>query len=141
MVEIGKAAGKKITALITDMDRPLGSAVNTYPNLNSVGFAARAGESATFTNYTISNGGRFATGTLLDADTGAAYAIFDGLDGVTVDGNTIIVEGGENGYLVLLFLFGSLFRFPGSGDSLFLGGTEIFQTLFRIDRGLLDDEY
>ena len=27
MVEIGKAAGKKITALITDMDRPLGSAV------------------------------------------------------------------------------------------------------------------
>ena len=78
---------------------PLGSAVNTYPNLNSVGFAARAGESATFTNYTISNGGRFATGTLLDADTGAAYAIFDGLDGVTVDGNTIIVEGGENGAL------------------------------------------
>ena len=27
MVEIGKAAGKKITALITDMDRPLGSAI------------------------------------------------------------------------------------------------------------------
>ncbi len=27
MVEIGKAAGKRVTALITDMDRPLGSAV------------------------------------------------------------------------------------------------------------------
>ena len=78
---------------------PLGSAVNTYPNLNSVGFAARAGESAAFTNYTISNGGRFATGTLLDAETGATYAIFDGLDGVAVDGNVITVDGGENGVL------------------------------------------
>ena len=79
---------------------PLGSAVNTYPNLNSVGFAANAGESATFINYTISNGGRFATGTLLDAETGATYAIFDGLDGVSVEGNAITVNGGEHGILV-----------------------------------------
>ena len=78
---------------------PLGSAVNTYPNLNSVGFAARAGESATFTNYTIENGGRFARGILLNAETGATYTIFDGLDGITVDGDIITVAGGDTGVL------------------------------------------
>ncbi|MBQ3373552.1 MAG: family 78 glycoside hydrolase catalytic domain [Oscillospiraceae bacterium] len=79
---------------------PLGAAVNTYPNLNSVGFAARAGENAVFTNYTIENGGRFARGILLDAETGAGYSIFEGLDGIGVDGSTITVNGGENGVLV-----------------------------------------
>ena len=79
---------------------PLGSSVNTYPNLNSVGFAARPGESAALKNYTISNGGRFATGTLLDEKTGATYAIFDGLGGIAVNGDTITVSGGDNGVLV-----------------------------------------
>ncbi|MBQ8076340.1 MAG: family 78 glycoside hydrolase catalytic domain [Oscillospiraceae bacterium] len=78
---------------------PLGDSVNTYPNLNSVGFASRAGESATFTNYAIENGGRFARGTLLDADTGATYAIFEGLDGISVDGTSITVDGGEQGVI------------------------------------------
>ena len=68
-------------------------------NLNSVGFAANAGDTATFTNYKIENGGRYATGTLLDAETGATYSIFDGMDGVTVDGNTITVNGGDAGVL------------------------------------------
>lgn len=72
---------------------------NTFPNLNSVGFAANAGDTATFTNYKIENGGRYATGTLLDAETGATYSIFDGMDGVTVDGNTITVNGGDAGVL------------------------------------------
>ena len=72
---------------------------NTFPNLNSVGFAANAGDSATFTDYKIENGGKYATGTLFDEKTGASYSIFDGMDGVTVDGNKITVEGGDNGVL------------------------------------------
>ena len=72
---------------------------NTFPNLNSVGFAANAGDSATFTDYKIENGGKYATGTLLDAETGATYSIFDGMDGVTVDGNIITVNGGDAGVL------------------------------------------
>ena len=72
---------------------------NTFPNLNSVGFAANAGDSATFTDYKIENGGRYATGTLLDESTGATYVIFDGMDGVTVDGNVITVNGGDAGTL------------------------------------------
>ena len=72
---------------------------NTFPNLNSVGFAANTGDSATFTDYKIENGGKYATGTLLDAETGATYSIFDGMDGVTVDGNTITVNGGNAGVL------------------------------------------
>ena len=77
-----------------------GSEHNNYPILNSVGFAANAGEGATFTNYAISNGGKFARGALLDETTGATYAIFEGLDGVTVDGGAIAVDGGESGVLV-----------------------------------------
>ena len=79
---------------------PLGEAVNTYPNLNNVGFAARAGESAVFTDYKIENWGRFAGGTLLDAETGATYCIFEGLEGLAIDGNAITVSGGETGVLV-----------------------------------------
>ena len=78
---------------------PLGSDVNTYPNLNSVGFAARAGESAVFTGYAIENGGKFARGTLLNAETGATCSIFEGMDGITVEGNTITVSGGDKGVL------------------------------------------
>ena len=79
---------------------PLGAAeVNTYPMLGCVGFAANPGESAVFTDYTISNAGKFARGTLLDEKRGATYAIFDGLDGLSVDGSAITVAGGENGVL------------------------------------------
>ena len=72
---------------------------NTYPNLNSVGFAANAGERATFSNYRIENAGKYARGTLLDADTGATYAIFEDLEGVRVEGDAITVDGGESGAL------------------------------------------
>ena len=54
---------------------------NCYPHLNSVGFAMNLGESATFENYQIENGGRFARGLLYAADA------------------PITVEGGEEGYL------------------------------------------
>ena len=77
-----------------------GSEHNNYPILNSVGFAANAGEGATFTNYAIENAGKFGRGTLFGENVGATYAIFDGLDGLTVDGGAITVDGGADGALV-----------------------------------------
>jgi alpha-L-rhamnosidase len=75
------------------------SSYNTFPNLNSVGFAAQAGQSAVFTDYKISNSGKYATGDLFGQETGATYSIFDGMDGVAAEGNTITVDGGESGVL------------------------------------------
>ena len=72
-----------------------GSECNTYPMLGWVGFGAREGGTAVFTDYRIENGGKFARGTLLDEHTGATYAIFEGLEGVNVDGNTITVTADE----------------------------------------------
>lgn len=75
-----------------------GGNYNSYPNLNSIGFYAAPGETATFSNYQLLNVG-YGTGTLFDETTGATTAIFDGLDGLTVDGSQITVDGGENGIL------------------------------------------
>ncbi|WP_270739381.1 family 78 glycoside hydrolase catalytic domain [Massilioclostridium coli] len=64
---------------------------NSFPNLNSIGFAVPAGETATYSNMTVENMG-YGTGTLFGAEIGATYDIFNGLDGVTVnDDNTITV--------------------------------------------------
>ena len=41
---------------------------NCYPHLNNVGFAMNPGEKATFANYKIENGGKFARGTLYAVD-------------------------------------------------------------------------
>ncbi|MBC5788144.1 family 78 glycoside hydrolase catalytic domain [Clostridium facile] len=73
---------------------PLGAGgnYNSFPNVNSVGFAVPAGETATYSNFEIRNPGPYSTGMLFDATTGATYDIFKGLDGVTVnDDNTITV--------------------------------------------------
>ena len=87
----------KTSAIVVN---PMGSGeTNTYPNLSSVGFAANAGEGATFTNYAIENAGKFGRGTLFGENTGATYAIFNGLDGITVDGGAITVDGGAEGVL------------------------------------------
>lgn len=75
------------------------SSYNSYPNLNSIGFAAKAGESATFTDYKVENGGSYGTGTLFGENTGATYKIFDSMDGVSVAGNVITVDGGAAGTL------------------------------------------
>lgn len=73
---------------------------NTFPNLCSVGFALDPGMEASFTGYKIENGGKFAEGVLLDETTGATYAIFDGLEGISVDGDVITADGGEKGIIV-----------------------------------------
>ena len=75
------------------------SSENCFPMLASVGFAAEAGQSAVFSDYTIENAGNYSFGTLLGADTGAGYSIFEGMDGITVDSAnaSITVDGGESG--------------------------------------------
>ena len=74
------------------------SDVMSVPNLNSIGFAADAGETAVFTDFELQNPS-YGTGTVFGQNIGATYAIWDGKDGITVDQNSITVTGGENGTL------------------------------------------
>lgn len=75
------------------------SSYNTFPNLASIGFAARAGEKAVFTDYKVENGGKYGTGTLFGETAGATYTIFDGLTGITVAGNQITVDSSAGAVL------------------------------------------
>lgn len=72
---------------------------NTYPNLNQIGFAARAGQEAIFTNFTIENGGDYGSGILFGADIGATYQIFKDFSGISVSQDQIVVQGGEDGII------------------------------------------
>ena len=67
----------------------------TFPNLNSIGFAYRAGEKAIFTDYRLENP-MYGTGTLFGEEVGATYAIWEGMDGVEIKGNAITVGGEED---------------------------------------------
>jgi alpha-L-rhamnosidase len=51
-----------------------------------------------FEDYSIMNVGQGEKVALMDATTGAGYDIFKGIDGVSVAGNKITVEGGAFGY-------------------------------------------
>ncbi|MCR4903106.1 MAG: glycoside hydrolase family 78 protein [Butyrivibrio sp.] len=90
--------GTECATSISVNDLGSDSSYNTYPNLNSVGFAVNDGERAVFENFTIKNGGKYGTETLFDANTGATYSIFEGLNGLTVKGSTIEVDGGTVAY-------------------------------------------
>ena len=85
---------------------PLGSShdYNSFPNAASIGFAVPAGGQAVYTDIALHYPGKYEdpyeVGDLFGAETGATYAIFDGLDGVTVDGAAVRVDGGETGVLV-----------------------------------------
>ena len=83
---------------------PLGGShdYNSFPNLCSIGFAVPAGQSASYEGLTLHeynvSGVPELDGILYDAQTGAGYGIFEGLDGVTVgDDGVITVDGGEAG--------------------------------------------
>lgn len=76
---------------------PLGSDIsyNSFPNLNGIGFSVPDGDSVVYTDVQVRNPGSHSDDVLLfGEDTGATYAIFDGIDGVTVDGGAITVRGG-----------------------------------------------
>lgn len=76
---------------------------NTFPNLNSIGFAVNAGGTAYYNNLAVDMFGENDEAVVLfDRETGATYSIFEGLKGVTVstDEDKITVEGGEEGTLV-----------------------------------------
>ena len=69
---------------------------NTFPNLNSIGFAVNAGETALYSDLGIDMYGDYDDDMVLfDQTTGATYSIFEGLEGVTVssDEDLITVDG------------------------------------------------
>lgn len=75
-----------------------GNNYNTFPILNSIGFYASPGEKVEFKNYELRNVGEGREATLFGKDTGATYAIFEGIKGVQVNGDKIIVENDAFGY-------------------------------------------
>lgn len=71
----------------------------TFPNLNSIGFAAEAGQKAVFTDFELKNPG-LGTGTLFGEQTGATYGIWDDKEGIAIEGNKITVTGTEADIIV-----------------------------------------
>ena len=84
---------------------PLGNThdYNSFPNAANIGFAVPAGGQAVYTEIALHYPGAYEeayeVGDLFGAHVGATYAIFEGLDGITVDGETIRADGGANGIL------------------------------------------
>jgi alpha-L-rhamnosidase len=79
-----------------------GNNYNTYPNLNSIGFASRQGDEVVFFNYRILNKGRSNPehNQVFGANTGATYDIFYKLQGVSVNNGTITVKNNSKETLV-----------------------------------------
>ena len=94
---------------------------NCYPHLNSVGFMMNPGDSATFSDYKIENGGKFARGTLFDMD--YLMAIMPEVD----QGERFTVTGGEKGFLT--------YADPTQGGAPYLRKT--FEAGKNIDRAWL----
>lgn len=71
---------------ITITNYGAGGNFNTFPNLNSVGFASRPGDEVVFTNYKILNKGQSSTdnNVVFDTKTGSTYSVFEKLPGVTL---------------------------------------------------------
>ncbi len=70
-----------------------GNNFNSFPNLNSVGFASEPGDKVVYTNYTIKSGGQSSpdNNILFNESTAENYSIFESLEGVSVSGNKITV--------------------------------------------------
>lgn len=90
----GRGSGITITNYGT------GGNFNTFPNLNSVGFASKPGDEVVYTNYMILNKGQSNpdNNILFDFNSGATYTIFKSIPGVTVDhdNRSIIVKNNSN---------------------------------------------
>ncbi len=78
----------KLKEKVTVNDLGGDSSYNSYPNLGSIGLSG----DAVFTDFRVQNGGHYGESVLFDAETGATYAIFDGMEGVEADGNVITVS-------------------------------------------------
>lgn len=92
-----------INGVVVDENRqlnPLGNThdYNSFPNLAKIGFAVPAGESATFRNVAVHYPGhyveKYEVDDLFSEKAGATYAIFEELEGVSVNGGTITVTAG-----------------------------------------------
>ncbi len=83
-------------ASITITNYGSGGNFNTFPNLNSIGFASRPGDEVILTNYRINNKGQSSTdnNVVFDANTGCTYSLFERIPGVTLGmgGNEITVK-------------------------------------------------
>ncbi len=92
----GGPSGRGRGSSITITNYGTGGNFNTFPNLNSIGFATNPGDEVVFTNYKILNRGRSNPdhNILFDATTGSTYSIFKVISGVSVseDGTTITVR-------------------------------------------------
>lgn len=75
-----------------------GNNYSSYPNLNSVGFGSQPGSTVIFSNYEIEHKGQSNPNhnTAFNAHTGNGYSIFNQLEGVSVDGNTITVRNNSD---------------------------------------------
>jgi len=100
----GPFRGRSPGSVITISNYSTGNNYNTYPNLNSVGFASNPGDEFIFSNYRILNKGQSSpdNNVVFDAEKGATYSIFRGLPGVSLAGNgtTIRVKNDTKGTLV-----------------------------------------
>ena len=87
---------------ITISNYGAGNNYNTFPNLNSVGFASLPGDEVVYTNYRILNKGRSNPdhNEVFGANTGATYAIFSELPGVKIDNEIITVKNDGDGTLL-----------------------------------------
>jgi alpha-L-rhamnosidase len=81
-----------------------GNNFNTYPNLNSIGFASNPGDEVVFSNYKILNMGQSSPSNniVFEDKTGSTYSIFKELPGVTISeaGDKITVKNDTNKTLV-----------------------------------------
>lgn len=97
-LSLGVRGTRPITSfIITPLGRS-GNNFNTFPNLNSVGFAVPEGGKAVFEDYAIMNVGQGEKMALMNATAGSGYEIFKGLKGITVEGNKIVASSGAFGY-------------------------------------------
>lgn len=100
----GAPPGRGRGASLTISNYNTGGNFNTYPNLNSIGFASQPGDEVLFTNYRVLNKGRSNpdNNIVFGATKGATFSIFKTLPGVTVssDGSTIAVRNDTKEVLV-----------------------------------------
>lgn len=84
--------GRRLASNFTLSKFGSGGDFPSFPNLNSVGFAAVPGSEVVFTEYEIRNAGQSVDKVVFSSKRGPGYAIFSGLPGVSVSGESILVS-------------------------------------------------